>query len=145
MPQTYSRETNGKLDTAGLSLLDAALHGGRVRAIRATIDYDGQASGDTIVLGEFPPGAVPIAVMLLATATLGASATLAIGTAAAAGKYRAAATFTAVNTPTLFGVAANLAEAAPLAAAERVIATIGTASAPNSTDFLQVWLFYTIA
>ncbi|QJQ31822.1 hypothetical protein GV829_04635 [Sphingomonas lacunae] len=141
MPQTFSRETNGKLDTAGLSLLDGRTYRAKVKSIRATIDYDGQASGDTIVLGELPVGATFLYGVLIASATAGASATIAIGTAAAAGKYRTAATFTAANTPTMFGNAAAVDDDL-LAAAERVIATVGTAALPNSADFLIVELFY---
>lgn len=141
MAQTFSRETNGKLDTAGLSLLDGRTYRAKVKSIRATIDYDGQASGDTIVLGELPVGATFLYGVLNASATAGASATIAIGSAASAAKYRAAATFTAADTPTLFGKASAVV-ADPLTAAERVIATVGTAALPNSTDYLTVELFY---
>jgi len=141
MAQTFSRETNGKLDTAGLSLLDGRTYRAKVKSIRATIDYDGQASGDTIVLGELPVGATFLYGVLNASATAGASATIAIGSAASAAKYRAAATFTAADTPTLFGKASAVV-ADPLTAAERVIATVGTAALPNSADYLTVELFY---
>lgn len=141
MAQTFSRETNGKLDTAGLSLLDGRTYRAKAKSIRATIDYDGQASGDTVVLGELPPGATFLYGVLTASATAGASATIAIGTAASAAKYRAAATFTAADTPTLFGKA-SAASADPLTVAERVIATVGTAALPTSADYLVVELFY---
>jgi len=141
MAQTFSRETNGKLDTAGLSLLDGRTYRAKVKSIRATIDYDGQASGDTIVLGELPVGATFLYGVLNASATAGASATIAIGSAASAAKYRAAATFTAADTPTLFGKASAVV-ADPLTAAARVMATVGTAALPNSADYLTVELFY---
>jgi hypothetical protein len=141
MPETYSRETAGALDTRGLSLIDGRVYGAKVKAIRATIDYDGQVANDTIVLGELPQGAVFVGGVITASATAGGTATIAIGSAAAPGKYRAAAIFTAVDTPTLFGVAASAA-AAPLAATERVIATVGAAALPASTAFMVVTLFY---
>ena len=144
MAQTFSRETTGKLDTAGLSLLDGRTYRAKAKSIRATIDYDGQAAGDTIVLGELPVGATFLYGVIIASATAGAAATIAIGPAATPAKYRAAAVFTAADTPTMFGKA-SAAAADPLTAAERVLATVGTAALPTSADYLTVELFYSDA
>jgi hypothetical protein len=140
MPEFFATETAGTESSPSVKA-SGAVQGGRLRRFRATIEYDGQASADTIVLANVPAGYAFSHGMLTASATAGASATIAIGTADSAGKYRAAAVFTAANTPTIFGLAAA-SKAAPLTAAERVIATIGVAALPNSTDFLVVDLYY---
>jgi hypothetical protein len=140
MAEFFATEVAGT-EASPSAKASGAVQGGRLRRFRATIEYDGQAAGDTIVLANVPAGYAYSHGVLNASATAGASATIAIGTAASAGKYRAAAVFTAANTPTPFGVAAA-AKAAPLTAAERVIATIGVAALPNSTDFLVVDLYF---
>lgn len=112
-----------------------------LKRIRAIVDYDGQASGDDIVLGQLPVGAVFAYGVLTATATAGASATVAIGTTGSTAKYRAAATFTAADTPTMFGKA-SAAAMAPLTAPELLLLTVGTAALPNSADYLIVDIYY---
>lgn len=141
MPTTYSRETAGKLNAAGRSAIEPHAYRAKLHRLRATIDYDGQASGDDIVLGTLPAGAIFAFGKLTASATAGASATIAIGTSGAPGKYRAAATFTVANTPTDFGTAAAVS-GDPLPSEETVRATIGSASLPNSTDYIVVDLYY---
>lgn len=141
MATFYSRETVGKLNVAGRSAIEPHQYRAKLQRIRATIDYDGQAAGDDIVLGELPAGSVFAYGVITASATAGGTATIAIGTAGATGKYRAAATFTAVNTPTMFGLAAA-ASADALTRDERVIATIAAASLPNSADYMVVDLYY---
>lgn len=144
MAETYSDETKDKLDAKGRSLIDPHTYGANLERMRATIPYDGQASGDTIVLGVLPVGAVFSFGVLNATATAGGTATIAIGKAGTPAKYRAAAIFTAADTPTLFGKAAAVGSAAdPLESPERVIATVGAAALPNSADYLVVDLYYT--
>lgn len=118
-----------------------AVQGGRLRRFRATVEYDGQAAADTIVLANVPAGYEFAYGVMTASATAGASATIAIGTAASPGKYRTAATFTAANTPTIFGNAAPV-KATALTASERVIATIAVAALPNSADYLVVDLYF---
>jgi len=143
MAETYSDETDGRLDVSGRAQIPSQIYRATLKRIRATIPYDGQASGDTVVLGELPPGAVFAFGVINATATAGASATIAIGTAESAAKYRAAAVFTTADTPTLFGKAAAVGSAAdPLTAPERVIATVGTAALPTSADYMVVDLYY---
>lgn len=140
MAETYAAEVAG-LDTIPSTKSNGAFHNARLRRFRATIPYAGQASGDTVVLADVPAGYVFAYGVLTASATAGASATVAIGTAATAGKYRAAATFTAANTPTMFGLA-SAADDAALTSRERVIATVGTAALPTSSDFLVVDLYF---
>lgn len=140
MPQTFATEVAG-LDTIPSTKSNGAVQTARLRRFRATIEYDGQAAADTIVLADVPAGYAFAYGVLTASATAGASATVAIGTASSAGKYRAAATFTTANTPTMFGTAAG-AVAAPLTATERVIATVGTAALPTSADYLVVDLYF---
>lgn len=141
MARFYSRETSGVIGVANPAKALGNVYDARLKRMRAVIDYDGQASGDDIVLGELPVGAVFAFGVLTASATAGASATLAIGTTGTLGKYRAAATFTAANTPTTFGTAAG-ASMAPLAAPELLLATVGTAALPNSADYLIVDIYY---
>lgn len=140
MAETYAAEVAG-LDTIPSTKSNGAYHNARLRRFRATIEYDGQASGDTIVLADVPAGYTFAYGVLTATATAGASATIAIGISGTAGKYRAAATYTSANTPTFFGTAAG-AKAAALTAKERVIATVGTASLPASADYCVVDLYF---
>jgi hypothetical protein len=140
MPEFFATETAGT-ESSPSTKASGAVQGGRLRRFRATIEYDGQAAADTVVLANVPAGYAFSHGVLTASATAGASATIAIGTAASAGKYRAAATFTAANTPTMFGVAAAT-KAAPLTAAERVIATIAVAALPTSADFMVVDLYF---
>jgi hypothetical protein len=119
----------------------ASVYGGRLKRLRATFTLNSQATTDTLVVGNLPAGSTFAFGVVNASATLGASATVAIGNSGTAGKYRAAATFTAAA-PTLFGDSAPVA-AAPLAAEEQVIVTIGTAALPASGTFI-VDLFYSI-
>lgn len=140
MPNTFATEVAG-LNTIPDGKSNGALQNARLRRFRATIPYTGQASGDTIVLADVPAGHAFAFGVLTASATAGASATVAIGNSTTAGKYRAAAVFTAANTPTMFGVA-SATDDPPLTATERVIATVGTASLPTSSDFLVVDLYF---
>lgn len=140
MAETYVTEVSG-IDSIPSTKSNGAFHNARLRRFRATIPYAGQASGDTVVLADVPAGYTFAYGVLTASATAGASATIAIGISGTAGKYRAAATFTAANTPTMFAVASGVDDAA-LTAKERVIATVGTASLPSSSDFLVVDLYY---
>lgn len=141
MAETYSDETDGKLDASGRAQLDSHVYRADLKRIRATIPYDGQADGDTIVLGELPPGAVFSHGTIVASATFGATATLAIGVAGAAEKFRAAATVTNTTFPVTFGLAAASA-ADPSNTPERIIATVGAAAAPDSSAFMVVDIFY---
>ena len=140
MARTYAVEVAG-VSTIPTTQNSGGFQGARVRCFRATIQYDGQASGDDIVLAEVPAGYTFAYGMIVASATAGATATIAIGVSGATGKYRTAAVFTSVNTPTLFGNAAAMDDAA-LTAKETVLATIAAASLPNSADFAVVYLYY---
>jgi hypothetical protein len=102
-----------------------------------------QATSDTLVVGNLPPGATFAYGVINASATLGSS-TVAIGITGTTGKYRAAATFTTADTPTLFGIATVQAAADPaLTAEENVFITIATAALPASGT-LVVELFYSM-
>lgn len=140
MAETFATEVAG-IDSKPTVAASGGLQGARLRRFRATIEYDGQASGDTIVLADVPAGYAFAYGVLTASATAGASATVAIGISGTAGKYRAAATFTTANVPTPFGLAAAVKGAA-LTAKERVIATVGTAALPTSADYLIVDLYF---
>ena len=140
MARTYAVEVAG-VSTIPTTQNSGGFQGARVRCFRATLPYDGQASGDDIVLAVVPAGYTFAYGMIVASATAGASATIAIGVTGTTGKYRTAATFTAANTPTLFGNAAAMDDTA-LTSAETVLATVGTASLPNSADFAVVYLYY---
>lgn len=139
MAQTYATELTG-VDSSPSSKVSGAVQGGRMRRFRATVEFDGQASGDTIVLADVPAGYVFAYGVTTASATAGASATVAIGTSTSAGKYRAAATHT-TTAPTFFGVAAAT-KASPSTAVERVIATVGTAALPTSADYMVIDLYF---
>lgn len=139
MAEFFATEVAGT-EASPSAKASGAVQGGRMRRFRATIEFDGQAAGDTIVLANVPAGYAFSHGVTTASATAGASATIAIGTSGSAGKYRAAAVHT-TTAPTPFGVAAA-AKAAPLTAAERVIATIAVAALPNSTDFMVVDLYF---
>lgn len=141
MAKTYSRETAGPLGSTAFEKTDSRTYRSTLKRIRATVDYDGQASGDTISLGKLPAGAVFSHGVMMATATAGATATIAIGTAASAASMRTAAVFTAVDTPTLFGKTAAVA-ADPLSGETEILATVGAASLPDSAAYMTIDIFY---
>lgn len=140
MARTYSDETTGKLGVRGGEKIVANAYNSKLKRLRATIQYDGQASGDDIVLGDLPVGAVFAYGMLSASESAGTT-TIAIGKDGATTKYRAAAVFTSVDTPTLFGKASAIDDA-PSTAVERLIATLGAAALPNTTGFLVIDIYY---
>lgn len=135
----YADEVAG-LDTVPSTKSNGAVHNARLRRFRATVQYDGQGTSDTVVLARVPAGYAFAFGMLTASATAGASATLAIGVSGATGKYRAAATHT-TTAPTLFGVAAAT-DNAPLTAEEEIFLTIAVAALPTSADFVVVDLYF---
>jgi hypothetical protein len=139
MAETFAPEVAG-LATTPSTNANAGVQGGRVRRFRATVPFNGQAIGDTVVLAEVPAGHTFAYGVINATATFGATATIAIGTASSVGKYRIAATQTATG-PTLFGVA-SAADDAPLTAGERVILTVAAAALPDSAGFAVVDLYF---
>lgn len=131
MAKLYAVEATGYLNSTPPSLAAGAVHGGRVRRYRCTVNLASQATTDTIVLAKLHQGQSVAYGILTTSVTLGTS-TVAIGVTGATGKYRAAAVFTAVNTPTLFGPTAVNAAAAPTAAEEEVFITIAEAALPAS-------------
>lgn len=143
MTTFYSKQTKGILNATGaVQLGNAAFLGGKIHALAGSIDLSVETvlSGDKIVWGKLPKGAVPIIGYLTASATMGASATLDVGSAASAAKYRAAAVFTAVDTPTAFGKATALMT--ELAAEETIQSVIAVANLPTSGT-LDCVLLYT--
>ena len=144
MAKTYSRETAAALGGTSFAKSDGRVMQAKLKRLRATIDYDGQANGDTIVLGKLPPGAAFAYGVINASATFGAAATLAIGIEGDAARFRAAAVHTTADTPTMFGKVAGVA-ADPFTEEKTVIATVGAAAAPNSADYLVVDIFYSDA
>jgi hypothetical protein len=143
MANHYSLETAAPIGGTAFSKADGRVYQAKLKRLRATIPYDGQADGDTVTLGRLPPGASFAYGMITAKATFGATATLAIGYAGATGAFRAAAVHTA-TTPTLFGVADAVA-ADPFTTEKTIIATIAAAAAPDSANFLVVDIFYSDA
>lgn len=139
MAETFAPEVAG-LATTPSTNANAGVQGGRVRRFRATVPFNGQAIGDTVVLADVPPGATFAYGVINATATFGATATIAIGTASSPGKYRAAAVQTATG-PVLFGVA-GAADDVPLTAGERVVLTVAAAALPDSAAFAVVDLYF---
>lgn len=140
MPTFYSRETAGKLNASGRAAIEPHSYNAKLKRLRATIDFDGQAAGDNIVLGRLPAGAVFAFGILNPSAGMGGTATIAIGAAGATGKYRAAAIANAAG-PVIFGPAAAAA-GDPLLKEEEVIATIAAASLPNNAEFAVVDIFF---
>lgn len=130
MANFFAPEVAG-LGTVPTSKSNGAVHGGRLRRFRATVNFASQASGDTITLAQVPAGYVFAYGIVNAGASFGASATIAIGTAGAgSGKYRAAAVQTTTG-PVLFGTN-TAADDVPLAAEETVVMTIAVAALPAS-------------
>jgi len=121
----------------------ASVYQAKLKRLRASFTLNSQATSDTLVVGNLPPGATFAYGVINASATLGSS-TVAIGITGTTGKYRAAATFTTADTPTLFGIATVQAAADPaLTAEENVFITIASAALPASGT-LVVELFYSM-
>lgn len=139
MTTFYADEVAG-LGTIPTTKSNGAVHNARLRRFRATVQFDGQTTTDTIVLARVPAGYAFAFGVTSASATAGASATLAIGIAGATGKYRAAAVHT-TTAPTLFGLAAAIDDV-PLAAEEEIFITIAVAALPTSADFMVVDLYF---
>lgn len=146
MAITYAND--GLDDSVKPSVMaDGRKVGGRVRVFEATIEYDGQASGDEIILAKVPAGSKFLYGILTASATAGGTATIAIGEATLndgspdADLLRTAATFTTANAPTLFGNAIGVEQAA-YAADTYISALVGAAALPSNADSLTVQLFY---
>lgn len=127
----YGYQVAGTIKTA--NELDA-----KVRAFKATIDFDTQAANKTFALFKVPKGYSFITGILNSSASL-STATIKIGTSDDDDKYRAAAVHTA-TTPTLFGAQAGFV-AGGNTADEEVILTTGTAALPASGKLIITMLF----
>lgn len=152
MAITYATEVANTLDSSvsPTEMADGRKQGGRVRVWEATIEYDGQAAADEIILAKIPAGHKFLYGVITASATAGASATIAIGEATLndgtpdPDLLRAAATFTTANAPTTFG--RSIGVEAGVSTADKVIsAVVGTAALPTSADSMVVQLFYASA
>ena len=144
MTTFYSKQTKGILNASGaVQLGNAAFLSGKIHALAGSIDLSVETvlSGDKIVWGKIPKGAVILSGVLIASATMGATATLDVGSSASAAKYRAAATFTAVDTPTLFGKATALMT--ELTAEETIQSVIAAANLP-AAGTLDLLMLYTL-
>jgi hypothetical protein len=130
MTQTYSVETAGVDSLPAVKPSAIQAFEARLRRFRATVTLAAQASGDTVVLADVPPGYVFDSLELTTSVTLG-TATVAVGNATTAGKYKAAGVFTTVDQPIQYGTTAAKAAAASTAS-ERVLLTVGTAALPAS-------------
>jgi hypothetical protein len=145
MTTRYSIETAGVLDgTLPAGRADGRVYGSKMRRIRASFDLSTAtfANGDSLVIGDLPVGASFAGGRITISATLG-STTVAVGSTGSTAKYKAAAVFTTTDTPTGFGKASAMAQA-PLAATERVLATLAAADAPASGT-LVIEIFYTVS
>ena len=121
----------------------ASVYHAKLKRMRATFTLASQATTDTLVIGNLPPGATFAYGIINASATLGSS-TVAVGITGATGKYRAAAAFTTADTPTLFGDDAVQAAADPaLTAEENVFVTIASAALPASGTLI-IDMFYSM-
>jgi len=130
MAQTFSTElAPTQASPAGVPSASNG-YGARVHRYRASITLAAQASGDTVVLANIPPGSCFAGGDIVSDTSLG-TATVSIGNASSAAKYKAAAVFTATDTPTQFGKAAAYAGAAS-SAVEQVLLTVGAAALPSS-------------
>lgn len=144
MAQGFAAEQVGVLDGTKnpASQADGRVVGGRLQVYQATFDLSlaavAKTSGDTNVCFQIPADCKPFAIMLLASATMGATATIAIGNSTTAGKYRAAAIFTAVDTPTWYFLS-SAGDDAPLSSPETVLMTIAAANLPGAGIF-QVFM-----
>lgn len=152
MAITYAAEVANTLDSSvsPIEMADGRKQGGRVRVWEATIEYDGQAASDEIILAQIPAGHKFLFGVITASATAGGTATIAIGEATLndgspdPDLLRAAATFTAADTPTTFG--RSIAVEAGFSTEDKIIsAVVGAAALPTSADSLVVQLFYASA
>lgn len=119
------------------------------RSINEQVAYTSQASGDIIVVGFIPKGAIfqnaiittdtttSTATLALSSITLNAALTTA--SVASAGKYAAAAAYTTVDTPVTVGKTA--AQGVALAADELLGLVVGTAALPASGN-LRITINY---
>lgn len=129
MAQTYCTELQPTQANPPQAIHAAAGQGARKRSYRSTVTLASQASGDTVVLANIPPGQIFAGGRITTDTSLG-TATIAVGTSGSAAYFKAAGTFTATDTPTAFGKAAAMAETSP--DGRQVIATVGTAALPSS-------------
>lgn len=104
MAETYSNELDGALNATTEPAVKAEGYavGARVRVVRATVDLDSQASGDTIVIGKPQAGMVFSHGLITTDTSLGTS-TISIGDTDDPDGYRADGTLTTTNVPEVFG------------------------------------------
>lgn len=144
MAKGYPAELVGVIDGSKVPAIkaDGRVYGARLRAYQATFDMAAaavkKANGDSNVICQVPENEKVIAIVGLASVTMGASATIAIGNATTPAKYRAAAVFTTANAPQLM-MLSSAGDDAPLAAEEEIIFTIGVADLPGA-GILQFWV-----
>jgi hypothetical protein len=120
---------------------------GSVRNFSEQVTYNTQASGDIIVVGFIPKGAIFLFGTLETDTTTG-SATIAlssitlagaVASVATAGKYGAAVAYTTVDIPTIIGK--TVAEDVALTADELIGVVVAAASLPASGN-LKINLYY---
>ncbi|MFZ5704917.1 MAG: hypothetical protein ACOY5R_06580 [Pseudomonadota bacterium] len=144
MAKGYSAELVGVIDGTKVPDLkaDGRVYGARMRIYQATFDMAASTTkkvvGDTNVIAQIPANEKPVAILMLASVTMGGTATIAIGNASTPGKYRAAAIFTTANVPTPV-MLSSAGDDAPLSAEEEIILTVGAADLPGA-GILQCWV-----
>lgn len=144
MAKGYPAELLGVIDDSKVPAIkaDGRVYGARLRAYQATFDLSlatvKKANGDTNVLCQVPANEKPVAIIGLASATMGGTATIALGNSGTPAKYRAAATFTTANVPQIM-MLSSAGDDAPLSAEEEIIMTIAAADLPGS-GILQFWV-----
>lgn len=146
MATTFGTQSAKVLGTTKSTPAPGFVHGS-VRNFSEQVTYAAQASGDIIVVGYIPKGAIFLFGTLETDTTTGSatialsSITLAAGVAsvATAGKYGAAVAYTTVDVPVLVGK--TVAEDAPLAADELIGVVIAAAALPASGN-LKINLYY---
>lgn len=147
MATTYGTQSTKVLGTTKSTPAPGFVHSS-VRSYTEQVTLAAQASGDIIVVGVVPKGAVFLygvletdtslstATIALSTVTLNSAGT---ATVASAGKYRAAATFTATDTPTFFGPTAAVGVATT---ADDIIGAVVAVAALPASGNLKVTLVY---
>lgn len=146
MATTFGTQSTKVLSSTKSTPAVGFVHGS-VRNFSEQVTWASQASGDIIVIGFIPKGAIFLYATLetdttTSTSTIAlSSVTLAGSTAsvASAGKYAAAAAYTTVDVPSILGKTA--ASGVALTADELIGAVIGTATAPASGN-LKINIFY---
>ena len=143
MPDGFGKYMAMILDSVPRENVPVSNAGGRVRVFFEEVALDEQTAGDKIAIARLPKGAVPLAVMLLTTTSLGTT-TVAIHNDESGDdevELVSATTFTDTNEPTLFGEADAMGE--PLEKQMDFVMETAEATMPSSGT-LRVAILYMV-